>query len=309
MRTIAIVNQKGGCGKTTCAINLGAILASRGHSTLLVDMDPQSHCAAGLGVPEDRIERSIVDLLRWDRDVPPSMDDFAWEVGRNLRLVPSTVSLAGIEAAAGGIATRSDRDLRLKRVLDWFSGSFEFCLVDCPPTIGLLTFNALRASNEALVPVETGYFALKGAQKQYTTIQGIIRRFGHDLPIHVLPTLMDTKSQLASDIHEALGKRFPDSLLPVAIREHEVIREATSYGQPVLEYAPESGAMSDFNGLADWLLSNEPVARRIEPDELDGADEHVRVVSEVALEPLVEVDENSRAAELARRITTGGNAP
>ena len=150
MRTIAIVNQKGGCGKTTTSINLAATLAARGLRTLLVDMDPQSHCAAGLGVPEDRIETGIAEALLAEPVGGEQPERMLWEVAKNLRLAPSTVALAGLEAARGGLAACADRDARLAKLLDRLADRFDWCIIDCPPTIGLLTFNALRAADEAV---------------------------------------------------------------------------------------------------------------------------------------------------------------
>jgi chromosome partitioning protein len=176
MRTIAIVNQKGGSGKTTTAINLAAAFAERGERVLLVDMDPQGHCAAGLGVPESRIEFGLAQALLCE---PPGGSDplgWLWEVSRGLRLAPCTVALAGLESARGGLASLADRDRRLARFLERVAPNFDRCVIDCPPTIGYLTFNALRAADEALVPVETGYFALRGAERQIATIGALVEQ-------------------------------------------------------------------------------------------------------------------------------------
>ena len=253
MRVIAIVNQKGGCGKTTTAVNLAAVLARDGGRTLLVDMDPQSHCAAGLGVPDQTLDRTIGEAMLADHDGPPDMEDFLWEVGRNLKLAPSSVALAALEAPNGPLAARHDRDRRLGRVLASWRDGFDWCIIDCPPTIGLLTFNALRASDLVLVPVETGYFSLKGAERQIETIEAVVRRFGRDIPFRLLPTLVNESRALSRDVIAALAKRFPEALLPFSVREHEELRDAASYGQAITEFAPGSGAESDFNALAAWL--------------------------------------------------------
>ena len=146
MRTIAIVNQKGGCGKTTTAINLAALCAQRGLRTLLVDMDPQSHCAAGLGVPESRIEYSIGDALLADLSAAFDPGPLVWEVARNLHLAPSTVMLSALEAPGGGLHQLPDKDRRLENLLAAIKDKYDRCLIDCPPTIGLLTYIALRAA-------------------------------------------------------------------------------------------------------------------------------------------------------------------
>jgi chromosome partitioning protein len=253
MRVIAIVNQKGGCGKTTTAVNLAAVLARDGGRTLLVDMDPQSHCAAGLGVPDQTLDRTIGEAMLADHDGPPDMEDFLWEVGRNLKLAPSSVALAALEAPNGPLAARHDRDRRLGRLLAAWRDGFDWCIIDCPPTIGLLTFNALRASDLVLVPVETGYFSLKGAERQIETIEAVVRRFGRDIPFRLLPTLVNDSRALSRDVVASLAKRFPEALLPFSVREHEELRDAASYGQAITEFAPGSAAESDFNALAAWL--------------------------------------------------------
>jgi chromosome partitioning protein len=253
VRTIAIVNQKGGCGKTTTAINLASLYARRGLRTLLVDMDPQSHCAIGLGVPESRIEYSIGDALLADPARGFDASGLLWEVARNLSLAPSTMMLSALEAPGGGLHQLPDKDRRLERLLQRLASNFDRCLIDCPPTIGLLTFNALRAAREALIPVETGFFALRGAEKQWNTIQRIIAHIDRPIACHLLATLHKPQSQLAGNILAALRRQFAGQIVPVIIREHEELRAAASFGQPVMEYAPNSAACADFEALADWL--------------------------------------------------------
>jgi len=188
MRTIAIVNQKGGCGKTTVAINLAATLARQGRRTLLVDMDPQGHCGLGLSVPEEQVERSISELLTAGLSGAVQLDQLIWQAARRLDLIPATMSLAGVEQRLSGA---SDKDRRLAQVLSPLQERYEFCIIDCPPSIGLLTFNALRAASEVIVPVETGYFALQGAKKQQQTIEMLAHRVAHRLRLHVLATMYD----------------------------------------------------------------------------------------------------------------------
>ena len=184
MRIISIVNQKGGCGKTTTSVNLAAILASRGRRVLLVDLDPQSHCAAALGVPEREIEYSTIYLLLDPPATPFGPAQVAartWEVAYGLRLLPSTVRLARAEAPGGGLIDAPDRDRRLRRGLESFAATVDCCIIDCPPTIGLLTFNALRAADEVVVPVETGFLAARGAQRQWTTLRAMAARLGRPM--------------------------------------------------------------------------------------------------------------------------------
>ncbi len=282
VRTIAIVNQKGGCGKTTTSINVAAVFASRGLRTLLVDLDPQSHCAAGLGVPEEQIQMSIGDALLAPHDETLDKDEFLWQVTKNLHLAPSTMMLTAIEAAGGGLHAMPDKDRRLESLLHHLDGSFDRCVIDCPPNIGLLTYNALRAATEAIVPVETGYFSLRGARRQRKTIEALIARIGKPIKTRILPSI-HRPSPLAKKLLEKLRESFGDEVAPVVIRDHETLREAASFGQPVVEFSPGCDAEKDFVALVDWLEE---------------------IYSPAA--PLVEVHPvgNGRAAELARRVAT-----
>ena len=201
MRTIAIVNQKGGCGKTTTAINLAAVAAKRSVRTLLVDMDPQGHCAAGLGIPEERIEGGTTAVLLGERI---DHDSIFWPIDPKLHVLPSTVLLSSVEAGAAG--PRADR--RLAEFLNGVQGQFDLCLIDCPPSLGLLTMAALQASGEAIIPVETGYFSLRGAQRQWDTIEAVVRRLGRELHRWVLPTIHDPESRISNRILETLRRQF-----------------------------------------------------------------------------------------------------
>jgi len=321
LRTIAIVNQKGGCGKTTTAINLSAELAHRSLRTLLVDLDPQGHCAAGLNVPEKSIVRGVEAVLESDlRYHDSTVEDMLWEVGSGLKLLPSTVQLTRFESADLGTDDRKDRDRRLERFLAQIEDDYDFCIVDCPPAIGWLTFNALRAADETLVPVETGYFALRGAIRQAETIASVVEKIGRPLDFFMLPTLHDETSTRSENILASLRTRFGDEVVPTVIRDHESIREATSVGQPVREFAPNSEAAADFAGLADWVQGHEQTeislerARRRKASIQAQLDEDPRPpVQEPPpdaireFKPDVEPEVNSRVADLLHRVKTSGS--
>lgn len=257
MRTIAIINQKGGCGKTTTSINLAAVMALRGQRTLLLDMDPQSHCALGLAVPDNQIQRSTADLLRHGPGGGLRVQDVTWQISRGLDLVPSSMALAGIEQQ---LATAPDKDRRLAQVLHTVRDDYDFCIIDCPPSIGLLTFNALRAADEVMIPVETGYFAMQGSVRQEQTIEMMARRVGHDVRFSVLPTMYDVRTRLAREILGELKKHFGERVLPIVINFNSKLKEAASFGQPITEYDSASRGMQDFDALATWLLDNPPAA-------------------------------------------------
>lgn len=263
MRTVVIVNQKGGCGKTTTAINLAGIFASRGMRALLVDLDPQSHCAAGLAIPEQRIDLDIADALVSDEPLEP--DRLVWSAGRGLDLIPSRTRLAGLEAARGGLATKPDKERRLAAVLARFAHNYDVALVDCSPSIGLLTYNAITAATDILVPVETGFFSLQGAMKQAKTIESLQRRLESRAPYWLLPTLHEPGSVLAEDLLQELRRRFGEQVIPHPIRRDIKLKEAVSFGQPIIEYDPEAIGARDHADLADWLLTLWQVSGRREP--------------------------------------------
>jgi len=250
VRTIAIVNQKGGSGKTTTAINLAASLARNDQRVLLVDLDPQGHCALGLAIPENQIEYHIGDALLCPDHRPIDRERLFWQVGRNFDLLPSTTRLAALEAARGGLAEREDRDRRLAAILATYANAYDWCLLDCPPFIGLLTFNALRACDEVLIPVETSFFALQGAAKQVNTINAVARKIGFSIPYRVLPTMHHPESPLALDVIHELEQRFEGSLIPQTIRYDPRLKDSVSAGVPIIEFHSESEGASDYFGLA-----------------------------------------------------------
>lgn len=270
MRTFAIVNQKGGCGKTTTAINLAGVFAGRGYRTLLVDMDPQGHCAAGLAIPENRIDLHIGDALMAEPNAPIDPSRLLWRVSRNLDLAPATVRLAAVEAPRGELAGKPDAEKRLKIALSRFANQYDLCLIDCSPAIGLLAYNALVAADQILIPVETGFFSLQGATKQVSAIKSLGKRLGVQPPHRVLATMHDPASMLSKDLLEELQRRFSNRLAPVVIRFDQALKEAASFGQPVIEYSPESNGAKDYGALADWLVTNvlsgDTAAEAIEPE-------------------------------------------
>ncbi len=298
MHTIAVVNQKGGCGKTTTAINLSGVLASRGYRTLLVDLDPQAHCAAGLAIPEQRIDKHIGDAMVAADNSPIDADRLLWRVSRNLDLAPSTVRLAALEAARGEFAQKADAESRLKKALARFGGQYDFCVIDCSPAIGILTFNALVAADEILVPVETAFFSLAGAAKQVNTIKSVAKRLGVQPSYRLLPTMHDPESALARNILDELRRKFAGRVLPVVIRLDPSLREAASFGQPVVEYSRESMGAADYGDLATVIVE-QPAGRRgvvcaeAEPEE---AMPEVHVVPGIAERATARVLEEVRDA-------------
>ncbi|RMH13342.1 MAG: ParA family protein [Planctomycetota bacterium] len=276
MRVIAIINQKGGCGKTTTAISLASIFAKRNFRTLLVDLDPQGHCAAGLAVPESRIETDIGDAMLTPEGRNIDCARLLWRVARNLDLAPSRMKLAALESPKGGLVTQENRERKLARAIERIAGSspagYDVCLIDCPPSVGLLTYNALAASKEIVIPVETSYFSLQGAARQVATVRSLARRLGMRVRIRLLPTLHDPSSPLARDLLDELKRQFSSYVVPLVIRFDTALKEASSFGQPIDDYAPESMGASDYRDLGEWLIQHAGIDRSIEPDEFEAAE-------------------------------------
>lgn len=296
MKTIAIVNQKGGCGKTTTAINVAGVLAKEGFRTLLVDLDPQSHCAAGLAIPEQRIDLDIGDAMLAPPEQAIEPSRLLWRASRNLDLAPSRMKLAGLEAARGGLADRPDKERRLAGVLSRFSRNYDVCLVDCSPSIGLLTYNALAAADEVVIPVETGFFSLQGATKQVNTIRTVGKRLGCAAPYWLVATIHDEESALARDLLEELRRRFGQRVAPVVVRRDPTLKEAASFGQPVIEYAGQSAGAKDYTDLAEWLIGAAALtcsSRPRVPERVAAPPEESFEECDPTLPPIVHVTEST----------------
>jgi chromosome partitioning protein len=265
MRTIAIINQKGGCGKTTVSINLASALAVKGHKTLLIDMDPQSHCAVGLAVPEEQIEQSIYDILvSHSRGEAIRLTEIMWKISENFELAPASIDLAAFEQQMSGLV---DSELCLKKVLDSVKNNYDYVIVDCPPSVGLLTFNAIRAASDILVPVETGYFSLHGLSKQLSTLNVLCDQCGQDINVMVLASMYDIRTKMGREILSELRKHFSDRMFKSVINFNTKLKEAASLGQPVSEYDPASKGYKDFQVLAEELVSTDTKSARVEAVE------------------------------------------
>ena len=256
MRTITVANQKGGCGKTTVAINLSASLAREGSRVLLVDLDPQGHCALGMAVPDEQIDLSVLDcLLSQVEGEPIELSRITWQITSNLDLAPSRSNLATLEPKLG---IREDGETLLHDLLEANSGRYDYCLVDCPPHLGLLMRNGLRAAGEIIIPVDTGYFALHGLTRQLATIEQICERNGVKPAVRVLPNQYDVRTKLAREILAELRHSFKGVVYKTMINFNTKLKEGASFGQPITEFAPTSMGARDFQKLAKEVLEGDP---------------------------------------------------
>jgi chromosome partitioning protein len=297
MRTVAIVNQKGGCGKTTVSINLASALADLGQKTLLVDMDPQSHCAVGLAVPEEQIEQSVYDILiSKSRNEPIRLTEILWQINDRLELAPASIDLSAFEQQMAGIP---ERECCLKNVLSEVRDEYDYAIVDCPPAVSLLTFNALRAATDAIVPVETGYFSLHGLSKQLETLSILCKRCNQQVNVKVLASMYDIRTRMAREILAELRNHFADKMFKTIVNFNTKLKEAASLGQPINEYDPVSKGQLDFRTLAEEVISSKAKQQRRElVDSLAGqleaistsADELVRSAKlPIAVKPEIKV--------------------
>jgi len=321
MRTIAVVNQKGGCGKTTVSINLASALAGAGQRVLLVDMDPQSHCAVGLAVPEEQIEQSIYDvLISTSRNEPIKLTEILWQISDGLELAPASLDLSAFEQQMVGIA---ERECCLKNALNEIKSDYDYTVIDCPPAVSLLTFNALRAATDVIVPVETGYFALHGLSKQLETLSVLCKRHNQQVDVRVLASMYDIRTKMAREILAELRSHFADKMFRTVVSFNTKIKEASSFGQPISEYDPASRGHTDFRSLAEEVLGSRARQQRQEfvstlADQLESisatADELLQSSKiPVELEPAPQTDqlrlalpvEEFTAAEAAPTVLPG----
>ncbi len=291
MRTIAVVNQKGGCGKTTVSINLASAFAGVGQRTLLVDIDPQSHCAVGLAVPEEQIEQSIYDvLISKSRNEPIKLTEILWQISDRLELAPASIDLSAFEQQMAGIA---ERDCCLKSALSEVKGEYDYVIIDCPPAVGLLTFNALRAATDVIVPVETGYFSLHGLSKQLETLNILCKRCNQQVEVRVLASMYDIRTKMAREILAELRAHFADKMFRTVVNFNTKIKEASSFGQPIGEYDSASKGQRDFRSLAEEVIDSEARQQRREMvNSLAGQLESISATADELLqaEPILQKD-------------------
>ncbi len=260
MRTIAVVNQKGGCGKTTVSINLSSALAAKGNRTLLVDMDPQGHCAVGLAVPEEQVEQSVYDvLIGAARGEPMRLKEVLWQISDNFELSPSNIDLAAFEQQMTGV---EDRENCLKKVLEPLQDDYDYVVIDCPPSVGLLTFNALRAATDVIVPVEMGYFSLHGLSRQLDTLIALSDQCEQNINVMVLASMYDIRTKMGREILSELKKNFSEQMFKTVANFNTKLKEAASLGQPIGEYDPSCKGYKDFLALADELIGTDTQLHR-----------------------------------------------
>ncbi len=248
-RTIAIVNRKGGSGKTTTAVNLSAGLALRDERVLLIDMDPQANASLHLGVDVDNVKLTIYELLLgMEQDVKKVIVKTKVE---NLSLLPSALRLAGAEEE---LVPVSGRESLLKNIVEQVACDYTYLIVDCPVSFGLLALNTLLACDEALVPAQTHYFSVVAIRQIIDIIREVNETFGHDMKIiGIIPTMMDRRSKLNRKLVEDMEAEYGRNLLRPMVRLDAKLAEAPAKGKPIQLTAPKSNGAFDYTALADDL--------------------------------------------------------
>lgn len=251
-KIIAIANQKGGVGKTTTAFNLASCLAREGKRVLIVDADPQANATSGLGVDPAACEVSLYDCLV---DGYPSADACTPTNIENLYIIPSRIDLVGAEVE---LMNRPDRDRVLQRVLSPLKDDYDYILIDCSPSLGVITVNALTASDSVIIPVQAEYFALEGISQLLNTIRIIKTRLKPTLEIEgFLLTMYDARLRLANQIYEELKSHFGDMVFKTVIPRNIKLSESPSHGMPVLLYDPDSRGAIAYIQLARELIQRQ----------------------------------------------------
>ena len=209
MRTISIANQKGGCGKTTTAINLSACLAHRGKRVLLIDMDPQGHVALGLNIDTKERENTVFSILKPSNGSRSSLADLSENVSKNLDVVPADISLSTLDQHLSMV---EGRETRLKQAIRRVHTLYDIVIIDCPPSLGLLTFNALIAASEVFVPIEMSLFSLHGISRLMEIIASIKKKTGHEIQTKVFGTIVDRRTRISREVLENMRNDFSDTL-------------------------------------------------------------------------------------------------
>jgi chromosome partitioning protein len=256
-RVIAIANQKGGVGKTTTAINLGACLAVAEKRTLIIDIDPQGNATSGLGVVRGEVERSVYDVLVEKTPIPEATQGnvhFPF-----LDLVPSTRDLVGAEVE---LVNQPERELVLRRALDEVRDDYDFVLIDCPPSLGLLTLNTMAAADSVLIPIQCEFYALEGLSQLLNTIRLVQRNLNPRLEIDgVLLTMFDQRLNLSRQVAEEAKEYFGNRVYHTVIPRNVRLAEAPSFGKPIVLYDILSAGAQAYLGLAREIMSRPEVGR------------------------------------------------
>ncbi|HEX4082531.1 MAG TPA: AAA family ATPase [Acidimicrobiales bacterium] len=252
-RVLAVANQKGGVGKTTTTVNLGAALAELGYRVLVVDLDPQGNATTGLGIDARNFELSMYDVIMRDTPIEDCIEPTSV---KNLFVAPATIDLAGVEIE---LVPAFSRELKLKKAIDSVVEDFDFVLIDCPPSLGLITVNGLAAAREVLVPIQCEYYALEGLSQLLRNVHLVASNLNSELEVStIVLTMFDARTRLAIDVADEVRSHFADrvcrSIIPRTVR----LSEAPSFGQPITVFDPTSRGAVAYRELAKEVSNGAP---------------------------------------------------
>ncbi len=248
-KIITVANQKGGVGKTTTAVNLAASIGEEGKKVLLVDIDPQGNACSGLGIDKENTDKSIYEVIIFKEDINPVIKETQF---KNLSVVPVNVNLAGAQIE---LVETDDRETRLKNALKPIVDNYDFIIIDCPPSLGILTINGLVAGDTVLIPLQCEYYALEGLAQLLRTISMIQKSLNKDLQIEgVLLTMYDTRTNLSNQVVEEATAYFKEKVYKTIIPRNVKLGEAPSYGKPITDYDSSSVGAKSYKKLAKELL-------------------------------------------------------
>lgn len=249
-KIIAVANQKGGVGKTTTAVNLSAALARMGKKVLLIDCDPQGNATSGLGIDKEGLEQSIYDVLVNE----VSIQDVIIETQFKLALVPAVMDLAGAEVE---LVEFEDKLYRLKKAVADIKDTYDYIIIDCPPSLGHVTLNALTAADSVMLPLQCEFYALEGLTQLLSTVQLVQEQFNEDLTIDGLVlTMYDPRTNLSEQVVEEVKNHFPDMVYATKIPRNVRLSEAPSFGKPIFNYASTSKGAQAYMSLAEEVVEN-----------------------------------------------------
>ena len=251
-RIIAVANQKGGVGKTTTSINLAACLAEKGKKVLAVDMDPQGNLTSGLGVDKDSVEKSIYELIIGEVDIKEVINK---EVLENLDIIPTSIDLSAAEIELIGV---DDKEYILRNAIDQVKDQYDFVIIDCPPSLSMLTINAMTTADSVIVPIQCEYYALEGLSQLIHTVELVKDRLNSKLEIEgVVFTMYDARTNLSLQVVENVKDNLQQNIYKAIIPRNIRLAEAPSYGLPINKYDPKSTGAESYMRLADEVIERE----------------------------------------------------